>query len=496
MAAAAREHLELTAPQAGPGLLRSIAGNAASLTGGRLALALLRFGAALVIVQRAGLERFGEFALVLSFILIAEWLSDFGLADVAVRQIAGNPQGARATMGAFVASKAVQGVAGAAILWGALALMGYPEHVVRSGLIAAAAVILYAGVQVYRVGFRTRMQMGRDVGAEVVSALFLLGAVWMVTGGEASLEALTACYVASRALNLAAAALFARALPGADFGAGFGEELRVLAAASVPLGLAGLVVCAYDAMDAIVLSRLSTSAEVGVFSVSIRIVMLAVIAEQALATAVFPILARQWARDRAAFRRTLQAVLDWGMVAGGALFCALHAGALGLATLATRDAQAVATVLQLLSWAVLARVVVTLIGPMVVIAGRMHYAVWIQGVIASAKWLALMALAPQGAFGAAIAYLVAEIGVGLLPAIYFCQRATGIWLDWTVTLKVVAASAAVAAATWALGTPASLLQGALAVAAFLAIAWALGALRIGHLKQLYVSIAHRHDPAG
>ncbi len=493
MAALPRERLAVTAPPAAPNLLQSVVSNAVSLTGGRILLALLRFVVALVIVQRAGLERFGEFALILSFVLVAEWLSDFGLADVAVRQIAANQQRLNATMGAFAVSKGAQGLVAAAIMWGTLALLGYPDHMVRSGMIAGGAVILYSGVQVYRLGFRAKMQMGRDVGAEVISAVVFLAAIWIATGADASLEILTLCYVLSRAVNFVAAALLARGLPTVSFGRDFRLELRVLAASCVPLGLTGLMVSAYDAMDAIALSWWSTSGEVGIFTFAMRIVMFAVVAEQALATAVFPMLARQWTQDRESFVRTLQAVLDWGMVVAGALFCALHAGALGLAALARQDSHAIADVLQMLSWAILARVVVTLVGPMLVISGRLIYAVWIPAIVIAAKGLALAAMASHGAIGAAAAYLIAEIGVGLLPNVIFCQMAAGVWLNWSVTVKVLASAAVIAAATRILGLEGSLLHGAVAVAAYLAVAAILGAVRIQPLRQLYSSITRRGD---
>ena len=51
--------------------LRSVISNTGTLTGGRLMLAVLRFGVTLLLVQRAGLERFGEFALILSVVAIA-----------------------------------------------------------------------------------------------------------------------------------------------------------------------------------------------------------------------------------------------------------------------------------------------------------------------------------------------------------------------------------------------------------------------------------------
>ena len=473
--------------------LRSILGNAGTLTGGRLSLAVLRFAATLMLVQRAGLDRFGEFALILSIVMVAEWLSDFGLADVAVRQIAADPKRRRATMSAFAVSKAVQGVLAAAVMGAGMSLAGYAEHIVRSGLIAGAAVVLYAGVQIYRVEFRSRLQLGRDVTAELVSAVVFMLAIWLATGVGASLEGLTLCYVLSRAVNLLVAAALARAWPEVVLDRAFRAELRVLARACVPLGLTGLMVSSYDAMEQIALSHWSTSAEVGIFSFAMRIMMLALVVEQALATAVFPVLAAQWAHDREAFTRTLQAVLNWGLLIAGALFCALHTSAYGLLALVKSDPQPVAEVLRWLAWAIPARAAVALVGPMLVISGRLSRAVWIPLVVVAAKWGLLTVLASRGAVGAAMAFLIAEIGIGLLPNLLFCQFASGVWLKWSVPLRIIAAAIAVALSTSALGLTGTLLQGVLATFTFLALAAALGAIQLKPLRQLMLNLANRRN---
>ena len=480
-------------PPVSPSLLRSLVNNTVSLTSGRILLALLRFIATIIIVQRVGLERFGEFALILSFVLVAEWLADFGLTDIAVRQIAAKQRPLDATMGAFTVSKLVQGAVAWLFMWIAASLLGQPAHMVQAALIAGLAVMLYAGVQVHRVGFRAKMQMGRDVGAELLAAVVFLAAIWIVTDSATTLEALTLCYVLSRAVNLIAAWLLAGGWPKLSFGHDFRAELAVLAAACVPLGLTGLMVCAYDAMDAIALARWSTSAEVGVFTVAMRFLMLAVIAEQALSTVVFPLLAAQWSRDRPAFARSYQVVLDWGMVAGGGLFCALYAGAHQLGALARQDPQAITEVLQVLAWGILSRVVVTLLSPMVVVSGRLGYTVWITGLVVAAKWIALTVMAPGGALGAATAYVVVEVGIGLIPTVILCQRAAGVRLNWSIPLRIIALTIAIAMATRLLGLDRTLLHAAFAVLAYFALAVVVGAVDMKSLGYFYQSLGRRHD---
>jgi O-antigen/teichoic acid export membrane protein len=276
-----------------------------------------------------------------------------------------------------------------------------------------------------------------------------------------------------------------------DFDEAWRAEWRVLLRACLPLGLTGLMVSLYDAMEPIALSKWSTSAEVGNFSFAMRVMMLALIVEQALATAVFPLLAAQWSQNRDAFARTLQAVLDWGMLIGGALFCALHTSAFGLVALVKPEPQAMAEVLQWLSWAIPARAAVALVGPILVISGQLGRAVWIPLVVVAAKWLALTLLAERGAVGAAWAFLIAKLGVGLLTNLLFCQLAAGFWLRWSAALKITASAIAVAATTSALRLSGTLWQGLLSTIAFLALTAIVGAIEMQPLKQLIHNVRAR-----
>jgi len=98
---------------------RSLMKNAASQIGGRLSLSLGRLLAALMIVRLVGPERFGEYALVLQFIVLFEWLADFGQTDIGVRDICQRPAEEGETLGALATLKALQG-AGLALLLPAL----------------------------------------------------------------------------------------------------------------------------------------------------------------------------------------------------------------------------------------------------------------------------------------------------------------------------------------------------------------------------------------
>jgi len=126
---------------------------------------------------------------------------------------------------------------------------------------------------------------------------------------------------------------------------------------------------------------------------------------------------------------------------------------------------------------------------MVVVSNHLSYALWIQVAILTAKWIALVILASRGAIGAALAYLISEIVVSLVPAAIFCQRAAGVWLDWRVTVRSLAcATFVVVAVRWA-GWEASLAMGAAAVATFLALAFVVGAFPVRGFRQFFATVA-------
>ena len=223
--------------------------------------------------------------------------------------------------------------------------------------------------------------------------------------------------------------------------------------------------------------------------------MLAVIVVQALAMAVFPVLARQWVADRAMFQRTMQATLDAALLVGGALCCTLAVAAPGIAQLLHPPGQAIAAALALLSWAILARVVVTVIGPMVIIAGRQIHHIWLTLLVLFAKAAALYWLVPlAGASGAAGAYLISEVAVGLLPTIWLCQRVGGVRLSWSVPLRVLAAVVVVSGGAHWIGLPGSLWDGAAAAGVFALLCLAFGAVRRDDFRRLRTALAQRRAP--
>lgn len=465
---------------AGPsGSAGSLAKNAVSQIGGRLLLSLGRLGAALMIVRLLGPERFGEYALVLNFVVLFEWLADFGQTDIAVRDICQAPGRAGVTLGALGWLKAGHGLLLCLLLPAVLAAMAYPAPIVRAGAVGGLSVLFYAGVQVFRTRFKVAMRMERDVGAEVGSLVVMLPLTWWACRAGAGVDVLVGCYAASRlgffGLMLALAQ-GPRAVPGRR--ASRADVLALLREAA-PLGVAGLLVTSYDSLATVMLSKLAGLHEVAQYAAATRFVFPVIIIVQSLSSAFYPPLSAQWRASPAGFAALQQAALDVSVLVGGGLFCGVFGGAGFLMGIMGPEIGQAAPVLRLMAVVVLARAVTTAMSPLIVVAGRQGTALWLTAASIVLQTGALLLLVPPyGITGAVVGYLAIELLLGVVPVSLFGQHVAGVRLRWAVPVRLTGCALAAVASCSALPTHGTLAGGVLSGLLYLALAAGTGTVSV------------------
>ncbi len=475
----------------------SVFKNAASQTGGRLLLTLVRFGIAVLIVRYLGIDRFGEYSLILSLLLVTEWIVDFGLTDVAVRAMCQDPARERPLLRALAAAKAIQVVVGFAFFIGVLLAMRYPASILRSGVVAGTEVLFYGGILVYRSMFKARLAMERDVMAEVAGALVMIPLIWLACLQDAGLEVLVACYVLSRAVSFGAAAAMGHRSCSLDPRGAAAADVRWAFKAALPLGLAGLLVALYNAMDLIMLSKLADVRSVGLFSAALRLIWPVLIVVEAIGASVFPVLSSFWQRRMDDFRLTLQRALDAVILAAAGAFCLFQVGSEFLLGLIGPEMVEAAGILKLLACAVVARAVTGILAPLVIVTGRQHHALWLTVIGPTSKAALLVWLIPKyGALGAAYTWLVTDVVVGLVPTLLVTQHLIGFRLRWGVLLKAAAASAATLALCTLAGIADTFAGFAAAAFLFPALAVAFRAVSVADLLRLAGGVKARFGPGG
>jgi O-antigen/teichoic acid export membrane protein len=451
--------------------------NGAALAAGRIALSALRMLAALIVARLSGAEDFGAYALLLSLIGLGEWLVDFGQTDMAVRDAARRAGRKAAVLNALARAKYVQGPMIATALPLIMLIAGQDRNIVLAACAGSIAILATAWLQPARAALRLALRLGRDVGAELAGVALMLPMLAIACLYRAPLPLLIGSFAVARLTQAVLVARWAGPMARAP---GVIHTARLVRQA-LPLGCAGLLVLLYDALAPLLLARLLDMRAVALYAAAARFTMPVLVAVQAVASAAFPVIARDWRRDPAAFARTQQDALLLSVALAALMFAGIHGGATFLMGLMGPDFVAGAPLLKLMAWTLLARAITTAMAPLIVVAGRQGRAMLLTMLSLAGQCAALFLLVPvMGVMGAAWACLLVELLIGTVAVSWIAQSVTRLTIDWRPVAALI--GSAIAAALLVSASPlAGSLIGGIAAATFLLALIALSMPQWRHL---------------
>jgi O-antigen/teichoic acid export membrane protein len=438
---------------------------------------------ALVIVRLEGASQFGAYALVLQFVVLFEWLADFGQTDIAVRNICQTPSNETTILGGLATLKVTQGLLLALLQPVLLLAMNYSAQIVLAGAAGSLSILCYAAVQVFRTRFKVDMLMERDIAAELGGLVVMLPLTWLSCRAGLGIVMLVLCYSISRLVFLLLAILFSRR-DRRQRAQWVGQlAAKDLLRAALPLGVAGLLVALYDSLGTIVLSKLTPLDQVAQYAAAARFVFPVMIVVQALGSAFYPLLSVTWIASPPQFQRLQQSALELSLLIAGALFCGVFASADFLMGLMGQTAGAAPTVLKVMSLVVLGRAVTTAMSPLIVIANQQAKALWLAAVSILLQMAMLLLLVPRyGVLGAAIGYLIIELVVGAVPVSVIGQAAARVRVNWGVPIRLICCAGLTVAACAFVPLGHTLWSAPLGGVTFMGLVIASGTLSIRDLR--------------
>jgi O-antigen/teichoic acid export membrane protein len=470
----------------------SIVKNIGGQSAGKLALTVARFVIAAIIVKVAGKESFGEYALVLSFLLIGEWLADFGLTDICVRAICQDPGSESEHLGALGLAKLVQGLGACVVIALAVVAIGYPTRILEAVGVGSIGMLCYAAAQVYRAGFKVRMQMERDVAAELLGVLVMVPLTYAACVRGLGLPWLIGCHAVSRFVFLMSLALFSKVRARHLWSLRASAEARAAFLVAAPLGISGLCAAVYDQLDPILLHRLSGPGEVAHYSGAMRFVWPVTVIVQAICGSVFPVLSASWQKDSARFRLVFQRCMDLSVFVAAGAVATVYCGSEALVGLFGKEMAESAEVLRILVLAIFARAINNALVVSFIVAGGVKFAFFVSVASLVAKFIVLIIVIPRhGSIGAAYGDVACEWLTGVLPVLLITQRLIRYRVQWTILLKTGVAIAAAVALTEVLGLRGGWVGMGVGMLVFPAVAMMLRAIDPRELKMLKGSVKGR-----
>lgn len=464
---------------------RSIAHNSLAQVFGRLLLSFARLGVAMLIVRLFGRDTFGQYALLLGFVAIFEWLADFGQTDIAVRDVCANPARAGGTLATLTRLKRVMAPVLVLLLPGAVLLGGYDRVMVWAAFAAGPGIAAYALLQIGRARLRAGMRQDLDIAAELVGVAVLLAGTLAAASAHLPIVELALVYTMSRLVH---AALVFWWSGGGIMAASTGEPALALARGAAPIGVAGLAVALYEGMAPIMLASLTTFSEVAGYAAAARFAVPVLTIMQALGSVFLPILASA-RNDPTRLAETQSTVVWLTLLIAGGLASGLAGGSAFLLDLFGGTMREDVSVLQGMCWLVFARAFTQAMSPLIMIGGAQGIGLILTMTALVAQAIAIPLLVPiYGVFGVVAGYLAIECVFGIVPVSVLGLRATGIGFDWRGALPLVFAGIVTLALVPTLPFSGSFGSGVLAGAMFLALAVAFGGVTPLRLRRVAAAL--------
>lgn len=431
----------------------------------------------MILARYLGTSYFGDYNYVIAIVGLFEFLSDFGLNDIAVREISRHRHRTDELFGSVLILKALIML----LMVGILLIVAYAlpsdDHVRTAILLYGASVILNFFVDTYFVVYRATERMSYEAVIVFVERwTYVLILVLFVMRGV-SFSYLFWANIISAVIKLilgtwVTATRFHRPTLHVDW-----SVYRNYLHETIPVGVSQLINSVSLRVGIVLLSLLGTSRAVGIFAGPYRIVDAVGLMSIVLLTAIFPVMGRRakWQPQglTPVMNKTLRALL----------FVAVPAS-IGLAVLARPTVDIVlgneyseaANVLTLLALILVPVYLNRMLSFAFIAINRQKEYAYITGSALVITVILDLLLIPQyGLWGAVAGTIVGEVARLAFGYYYYARFASP--LELFVTLKRLAPAAiALLIALIALERVSWLLAGFVGLAAYLAIAWFSGAV--------------------
>jgi O-antigen/teichoic acid export membrane protein len=408
-------------------MLRQIARNTAVQILGKGMNLAVSMGTFALITRYLGPALYGRYNVVINAAGIVAIVAELGLTTIAVREIAAKPDQVNRIIPAILMLRVVLGtlavVASVVLAW----VLRYDGALM--GLIAAyAATFVIRGIGAGAFGLlavaklRAHLSVIAD-GTE--NWLYLLIVFVGILTHQAGLAWFIEGTLVVAALNTAIIIALTRRLAGVHWQLVWNYAWSLLREA-FPLAIAGFFSTIYFRVDAIMLSKFSSVAAVGIYGVAYRFVETSSMINAMFASSFFPVLAYYFERDRNEFTFYYRKAVEMVAVAGVSLALGVFLFSDTIVQLLNGAAYGEAAGVARICCVAIAFMFVNNIGAHLLYAARQQkQLVWINLIVLLVKvginWVAIPLYGPAGA-AAATAFIEIVIGVLIFITVARVQR--------------------------------------------------------------------------
>lgn len=296
--------------------------------GARILTAIIGLLATRLITGSVGVEGYGDYQTVITFVTLFWIVTDFGLNAIAVRDMAANQEKEEAVFASLLTLRTSLGGILMVIAWCIVYILPYSTYLRLLIGFGATSIVFQAIMGSVNGLFQVRLRYDRQLISNAAGSLVSLGMVVLAVESDWGVPGFIAAFVATSLtmalVNVQLAKRWVRFHFSRDM-----QALRSLFSKTLPFGTALLLSLATFKIDMILLSTLqlgslSNASAVGIYGLGYRVFELVLIVPVFFMNPVYPVLVRKLNESFDAFKQSVMyagiALIAASLVIGGGVY--------------------------------------------------------------------------------------------------------------------------------------------------------------------------------
>lgn len=402
--------------------VRKIAKNTGVVIAGNVIFRLVSLFVIIYLARYLGTAGFGKYSFVFAYLAFFNIITDLGLQQILVREMARKPSTAPALIGNAYVIRLLLTVFAVGLAIVIITLLRYPDDTTLYIYIASLTLLFISFSDFYATIFQANLAMEYDVIAKLAFKFVSAGLILWIIFSHGTLTQVMIVLVFSEGIKTLLSYLFSRKFVRPRFSIDFGLW-RYLLKECLPLALTSVIIILYFQIDVIMLSMMKGDDAVGIYSAAYRLCDPFSLIPYALMMSLFPLMSTYFKSSEDKLIRTYALAIRYLLIivlpiAVGTMFIA---GEVVLLVYGVPFANSV-TVLQILIWTVVFGVVNSVLTNTLVAITQQKLSAWCMGFCAITNIILNFLLIPVMSYnGAAIATL-ATVVVFSISAFYFVSK--------------------------------------------------------------------------
>ncbi len=289
-----------------------VAHNTAYLVSAFIGQKILAFAYFIVVARHAGVEGTGRYFLALTFTTMFSIFVDLGLSNIVVRETAKFPEKAQPILSTVLGLKAGLAVLTVAATLIMARLLNYPPETRFMITLASAVMVLDSIHLVFYAAMRGFQNLRYEaIGVVSGQAVTISAGLLFIFLGLPLYWLIIALFLGSSWNVIWSASVLRRRFgirPALELDR---DLLKFLWAVTVPFALAGVFSRIYSYIDSVMLSRLGTESQVGLYGVAYKLTFAFQFLPMAFAAAIYPAMSEFYVKDRQQLSRIFASALKY-----------------------------------------------------------------------------------------------------------------------------------------------------------------------------------------